>query len=236
MICPYCNDDSVCPFYRLRYNPNNFYPPLTVTTSRITNSNEKINESLQIPVFSGNINKNILSNINSNIKNDIMEFRNQMESAAEENAANLKKQGKKPNPYQIATTYSITYNKNNILSVSLFYQEYIGGKNSYIRTAYNYDLNNGDSMSLGNLFKPSTNYLAVLNQKTRRFLQLNYPGMLPQFNGISEDQPYYIDNNTLVIFPRFNQIAPSISEIPLVRIPLGELSDILKPQLLRFYP
>lgn len=208
-------------------------PPLTVTTIKITNTNDKINEYLQIPVFYGDINPQILQNINSNIKNDILEFKKQMEIAADENAENLKKQGKKPEPYEISNTYSITYNKNNILSISLFYQQYISGKNSYIRVTYNYDLKTGESMSLKNLFKHGVDYLGTLNRKARKKLQANYPNTLAQFKGITEDQPFYLDNNTLVLFPRFNEIAPTISAIPVIVIPLSELINILKPQLLR---
>lgn len=241
MICSYLicgmfyhiNIYEPYPTYRFVYSRIESYPPLTIATTKITNSNDKINEYLQIPVFHGEINPQILENINSNIKNDILEFKNQMESAADENAQNLKKQGKKPDPYQISNTYSITYNKNDILSISLFYQQYISGKNSYIRATYNYDLKTGGSMPLKNLFKQGVDYLGTLNRKTREKLQVNYPSILAQFKGIAEDQPFYLDNNTLVLFPRFNEIAPTVSAIPVIRIPLHELSNILKPQLLR---
>lgn len=242
MPCPYLAYGSFCPYetyeiypgmYRFAYSRVDSVPALTATSTQITNENPKISEYLQIPVFKGNIDKNILQNINSNVKNDIMEFKRQMEEAADENAEALKKQGKKVSPYQISNTYSVTYNKNNILSLSLIYQEYISGKNSYIRTTYNYNLETGESMSLKNLFKQGANYIEALNRKINSSIKMNYPEIAMKFKGISEDQPYYLDNDNLIIFLRFNEIAPIVSDIPVIRIPLWELSDILKPQLLR---
>jgi hypothetical protein len=241
MICPYLIQGTFCPFktyepysaYRFAYSPIESDPPLTVTTTQITKPDDKINEYLQIPVFHGEINPQILENINNNVKNDIMEFKSQMEASAEDNAETLKKLGKKPNPYQISNTYSLTYNKNNILSLSLIYQTLISGKNSYIKTTFNYNLQTGESMSLRNLFKQGVDYIGTLNRKIREKLQVNYPSIVSQFKGIAEDQPYYLDNNTLVLFLRFNEIATTVSDIPVIRIPLPELSNILKPQLLR---
>jgi hypothetical protein len=218
--------------YKFAYRTLEADPPLTATTTQIKSENDKIHEYLQIPIFKGDINKNILENINTNVKNDIMEFKQQMEEAAEENAENLKKQGKKPTPYEISNIYSITYNKNNILSVSLIYQEYVGGRNSYIRTTYNYNLQTGESMPLKSLFRQNTDYIETLNKKIREQLQANYPSITSQFTGITEDQPYYLDNTNLVVFLRFNEIAPFVSDIPVIKIPLTELGD-LKPQFLR---
>lgn len=241
MPCPYLAYGTFCPYethesynaYRFSYRPVKPDPPLAVATTKMTDTNEKITEYLQIPVFHGNIDKKILENINSNVKNDILEFKRQMEEAADENAENFKKQGKKVIPYQISNTYSITYNKNEILSLSLIYQEFISGKNSFIRTTYNYNLQTGESMPLRSLFKQGADYIGALNQKIREKLKVSYPEITAQFKGIAEDQPYYLDNNTLIIFLRFNEIAPIVSDIPVIRIPLAELSSILKPQLLR---
>lgn len=243
MICPYFYYFNSCSKRSKElYPPCNFEyrniqsdPPLSVTTTKIADTNDKIDEYLLIPVFHGNINSQILENINSNIKNDIIEFKTQMEAAAEENLELLKKQGKKPIPYQISNTYSITYNKNNLLSVSLIYQEYLNGRNSYIRTAYNYNLQNGESMPLESLFMPGTNYIDILNKKTREKLTSGSSGTSVKFKGIAKDQPYYVDDDNLVIFLRFNEISPVPSSIPVIRIPFSELSSILKPQLLKRY-
>lgn len=237
MYCPFLNYRTLCPikFHRLdpMYKANNSFrkldPPLSVTTTNVQNSTSEIIENLLIPVFHGSANPQILSHINNNVKNDILEFKNQMEAAAKEHARFLKLQGKQPDPFQIATTYSITYDKNNILSFSIFFQEYFSGKHNDIRTSYNYDLSTGNSISLGDLFRQGVDYSATLNKIAKQQLQTNYPSIAANYKGIAKDQPFYLDNNALVIYPRFNEIAPVVSAIPLIRIPFTNINNILKP-------
>lgn len=239
MICPYFYNTTnyffntyAYPDYRQEYCPARQTQPVTVTSSPMTKEDNRIKEYLQIPVFHSSTNPRVLEIINNNIKNDILEFKSSLEEAADEHYYMLKKQGKKPEPYEISNAFSVTYNKNGILSVSLFYHENINRRNSYIRTSYNYNLATGESMSLRSLFKPDTDYLRILDKRIAEKLNKDYPDMMPQFKGIAEDQPYYIDKDTLVIFPSFNEIGPTVSDIPVVRIPLSELSNILKPQFL----
>lgn len=224
MCCPFC-PFQYSNLYNIKRCKHNRTPldsnPLNVTFTEINEEKNYIQEHLQIPIFHGEINPQILANINNNIENDILEFKNQLETAAQENAENLKKQGKNIIPFQISNTYLVTYNKKNILSISLIYQEYINGKNSYIKTTYNYNLKSGESMPLKSLFKQNVNYIEILNNKIRAKLKTS------TFKGIAEDQPYYLDDNNLVIFLKFNEIAPLASEIPIIKIPLIELKDVL---------
>lgn len=233
MICPYAHNNMTCPFNTYsKYSHYRQASSVTITSYPMTKEDNKIKEYLQVPVFHGSYNPRVMEFINGNIRNDILEFKNQLEQEADEHYDMLKKQGKRPDPYEISNAFSVTYNKNNILSVSLFYHENIGKRNSYIRTSYNYNLATGESMPLRSLFKPNTDYLRILNRKIAEKLSSTYPGMIPQFKGIEEDQPYYIDKDTLVIFPNFNQIGTTVSDIPVVRIPFSELSNIIRPQLL----
>lgn len=228
--------------------PKNYYPQyymyrndtsktLTSTTETLSSQNNKIQEYLNIPVLKGDINPKALNYINGNIRSDILEFKSQMEEAADENAKALQAAGKPIVPFRVSNNYSITYNKNNILSISLIYQQYINGRTSYIRTSYNYNLQNANSMPLRSLFKPGSNYIETLNNKVRSILKSNpqdyFPNTASNFKGVAEDQPYYLDRDNLVLFFSFNEIAPTASEIPLIKIPLSELSTILNPQLLR---
>ncbi|WP_163193813.1 DUF3298 and DUF4163 domain-containing protein [Clostridium thermarum] len=227
-ICPYGTE-----LYRMD-SPNN---PINVVTKNIKTSNEKIKVELRIPIIQGSITPNILKHINSNFENDIMEFNSQMEQAADENAQAAKAANKKIDPYRISNIYAVTYNKNNIISVSLIYEQYINGRSYYIRTTYNYDINTGKSLSVADLFKPGVNGKALINTEIVKELGTNpqnyFPGAIQSFKGIADDQPFYIDGQDLVLFFRFNEIAPVASEIPVIRIPLSRFGDSIKPQLLR---
>lgn len=236
MFCPYLNHCTLHPMNRsglsLIYSFSRLNQPLTVTTTDIKNANSEIKENLLIPQFHGAVNPVILANINNNVRDDIMEFKTQMEAAAKEHANLLKSQGKQPNPYEISTTYSVTYDKNNFLSFSIFFQEYFNRKHNTIRTSYNYDLRTGNSLSLGDLFRQGFDYRTPLNKIAGMQLKANYPNIAADYKGVAEDQPFYLDNNTLVIYPKFNEFAPVASDIPLIRIPLISLKNILKPQFI----
>jgi hypothetical protein len=226
--CPYNSE-----FTRTN-SPNN---PINVIPKDMKSSNEKIREELRIPVAQGSAAPNVLKLMNSNFENDIMEFKSQMEYAAEENAQAAKKANKKIDPYRISNIYAVTYNKNNILSLSLIYEQYINGKSYYIRTTYNYDTNTGKSLSVQDLFKPGVNAKSLINTEIMMELGSNpqkyFPSAINTFKGIADDQPFYIDGQDLVLFFRFNEIAPVASEIPVIRIPLARFKDAIKPQLLR---
>lgn len=211
--------------------------PITVTTKELKSSNEKINENLRVPVLRGAVKPEVLNFINSNVNEDIMEFKRQMEEAADENAEKAKLAGKKVIPYDISNIYAITYNKNGIISVSIIYDELIDGRHYYIRAPYNYDTSNGKSLSVLDLFNPGVNAKALINDQIMREIRTNpqnyFPGAIKNFKGIADDQPFYIDNNNLVLFFGFNEIAPVASQIPVISIPLSRFKDALKPQVLR---
>jgi hypothetical protein len=175
--------------------------------------------------------------MNSNFENDIMEFKSQLEVAAEEALQTAKQTNKKYDPYRISNIFAVTYNKNNIISLSLIYEQHIGARTYYIRTTYNYDIVTGKSLSALDLFKPGVNAKSLINTEIMKELGTNpqkyFPGAIKNFKGIADDQPFYIDGQDLVLFFRFNEIAPVASEIPVIRIPLTKFSGALKPQLLR---
>lgn len=239
VICPFETYPYRCPFCSSR-NKNNtqniaynlYRESITSSTQEIKSENDKIKEYLRIPILHSNINYQILETINTNLKNDILEFKSQMESAADDNAELSEKQGKKNIPFEISNIYSITYDKNDILSLSLIYQENVNNQNSFIRTSYNYDLNTGKPLSLSDLFKPNTDYINTLNNQVRNILQKNssayFKDSIKNFKGIAQDQPFYLDDNTLNIYFSFNEIAPVASEIPIIKIPLSNLDRILK--------
>jgi hypothetical protein len=235
MKCPY-EPNIFCPYrriteHRFRYDGP---LPLSVNTKEIRLSNNKIDEYLRIPVYTGKISPEIIENINNNFYNDIMEFKTEIEKSAEDNWSKMKSEGKAPIPFQVSNIYNTTYNNNGILSTTLLYQEFINGINNFIKTSYNYDLSTGKSLSLKDLFLNNVNYKEVLDSIIRNQLAINpqdyFPNSLKNFKGISMDQPFYLDDGNLVVFFGFNEIAPISSNIPTIKIPLSEIKGYLKPK------
>ena len=192
-----------------------------------------IDENLKIPILDGIKNKTVQDRINASLEDDIMEFKRQMEEAAEENGSKAEKDGKNFIKYSISNNSTITYNKNNILSMSTLYYEYIGGLNSYIRAPYNFDIETGKPLGLKSVFNPGVPYRELINNEIRKQLILNkeiYPPDAAQnFKGIAEDHPFYLEDGNIVLLFGFNEIAPTISEIPVIKIPFSAFKDTIKP-------
>ncbi len=212
---------------------------LNVITDDLNKENSTIHEFLKIPVLHGNINPEILNNINTNIRNDILEFRNQFETSAEENAKEKEALGLSYKPWEISNNYILTYNKNSLFSISLIFEELINGKSSYIKTSYNYDLKTGSPLPLTALFKQGTDYIGFLNKESLKQIKANSSkyssNSTASFKGITSDHPYYLDNNSLNLFFGFNEIAPTSSDIAVIKIPYEDLNNILNFPLTRTF-
>lgn len=211
--------------------------PLNVKGQEIRFQDSVISESLRIPEILGNADKRVLNQMNGSFKNDILEFKSQLEEAAKEGAETAKRLGKPFKPYSISNVYQLTYNKNNMVSLSILYNEIIDGRSSYIRVPYNYDVRSGEPISIKDLFKDGVQYKAAINKKIIEKLKAGTvaypPATASNFKGIAEDQPFYLEGDNLVLFFSFNEIAPQAAEIPVVRIPLSDFRNLIKPQLLR---
>lgn len=227
---PYVIDN---PMYRYSFSRTN---PIQIKTNEINYSDEYIKADLKYPEIYGLENQRVQDFINNSIKNDIMEFKSQMEYAAKEAADKARMNGEEFKPFVISSVYEVTYNKNNIISISIIYHQYINGINSYIKTSYNFDLMNGEPVSLKDLFKEGVDYQSIVNKEVRKELILNrdkyFPDTLENFKGIAEYHPFYIDDKGLDIYFGFHEIAPIASEIPIIRIPFSALRNYLKPRYL----
>jgi hypothetical protein len=235
-----------CPFFRSQQNTEQQYAdmramaqprPVTVTTKEIRSQNPGLQVDLKMPEIRGILNKNVERTINNSIQSDVIEFRRQMEEAAKENVEKSTAAGRRVVPYVVSAVYELTYNKHNIMSLSMVYNELINGRHSYIKVPYNFDTVTGGSLSLKDLFRPGVDYRSLINKEVRRQLLQNrekyFPGTAENFKGVAEDQPFYLQNGHLVVFFGFHEIAPTEAGLPVFRIPLSNFRNEIKPILLR---
>lgn len=206
---------------------------VTITFKVIRNTNKYISEDLKIPILNGIKDTKIQNKINASLEDDIMEFKRQMEEAADEDGLKAEKKGKKFINYAISNNSTITYNKNNIISISNLYYESINDKNSYIRATYNLNTDTGLSIGLKDLFKSGTPYRELINNEIRKQLAANKDiyttDAAENFKGIVEDQPFYLEDGNIVLFVGFNEIAPTVSEIPVIKLPFKAFTSSIKP-------
>lgn len=219
-----------------RYNPYRVNH-IQIKTNEILYEDEYIKEDLKYPEIDGLANRQAQDFINNSIESDVMEFKRQMEVAAKEAADEARRNGAEFVPFVISSIYDVTYNENDILSISLIYHQYINRLNSYIQVSYNFDLSNGKPVSLKDLFKDGVDYQEVINKEIRKELLLNrekyFPNAAENFKGIAKYQPFYLENGDIVVYFGFHEIAPVASQIPVIKIPFSALRNYVKPKFLR---
>lgn len=211
--------------------------PVTVQTKEVRYKKSYIEVDLRIPIFQGSMHQAALNRINLAVESDIMEFNRQMEEAAKEFVERPMLEGIDVQPYIISNVYRITYNRNNIISMVLVYYEFVGGRDYYIRVSYNYSLLTGRPLSIGSLFRENVDYKRLIDDAIRNELQRNpgayFPGTAERFQGIAVDQPFYIEDDCIVIFFGFHQIAPTEAAIPVISLPFSLFGSALRPELLQ---
>lgn len=123
-------------------------------------------------------------------------------------------------PYQLYARYKLT-NNSGIISFYIDYYQFSGGAHGITnRVAYNIEETSGIEMQLKDIFKG--NYKDVINKEISRQISKDpdrYFTGKDGFNGIGDNQNFYIKNNKVVIYFGLYEIAPYASGISEFIIP-----------------
>ena len=106
-------------------------------------------------------------------------------------------------PYQLYARYKVT-NNSDIISFYIDYYQFSGGAHGITnRIAYNVEKSTGNEIQLKDIFKDNYNYKDVINKEINRQISKDpdrYFTGKDGFNGIADNQNFYIKNNTVVIY------------------------------------
>lgn len=123
-------------------------------------------------------------------------------------------------PYQLYARYKLT-NNSDIISFYIDYYQFSGGAHGITnRIAYNIEESTGMEMQLKDIFKGD--YKDVINKEISRQISKDpdrYFTGKDGFNGIGDNQSFYIKNSKLVIYFGLYEIAPYASGISEFIIP-----------------
>lgn len=211
----------------------NSYPQAMIEFNRLNEDNYsiKINDKIYksknnyldinviIPQLSETNNKEKENLINDEIINWTENWINEVKQIADEyfkdNPAPLM-------PYQLYARYKIT-NNSDILSFYIDYYQFTGGAHGVTtRIAYNVDLYTGAELMVEDLFKKEFDFKRVIDKEIGRQIAKDpdrYFMGKDGFNGIKQNQSFYIKNNSLVIYFGLYEIAPYASGISEFIIP-----------------
>lgn len=140
--------------------------------------------------------------------------------------------------YSFETDFSVAYNSKNFLSIVLNHYQYTGGAHgNYYAVGYNFNLTNGNLISLEDLIKDDSFDLlgleceeVILNEYKAN--SLFDAGLFENEINILPDQDFYVTPEALVLQFDPYEIAPySMGEIT-AEIPFERVKDLLKSNLL----
>lgn len=179
----------------------------------------------------------VIININNEICEEVMEFKNNIKKQAiayekmyKENLSNSNKKYIKYQ-YEVYINYEVTYYRNSIMSVVITKYKFTGSTHgmTYLDT-HNYNLLNGDRLTLEKMFKPGVDYKKIIDKFIIEEINDNpekYFKGDESFKGIDEKQPFYIEDDGIVVYFKLYEIAPYYVGIPKFKLKFNEFDKYL---------
>lgn len=196
---------------------------ITITDLVIEEEQEALKVDMVFPLVQGLKDKQVEEKINQIIQEEIINFKNQLQTESEEYLKSAKSEEWEIRKYIATTYYIVHYQKDDLLSLSVFYYSYTLGAHGYtLQRTYNFNLVNGEVILLGDIFKENKDYLDIINQEIKRQINLNpqeYFSEWSVFQSISQEQPFYFIEDGIVVYFGLYEIAPYASGIRYFKIP-----------------
>jgi hypothetical protein len=142
----------------------------------------------------------------------------------------IKKQNFEPRRTEMNGSFEVKTNQRGIVSISLnnyAYTEHYAHGMTYIYSL-TANINNGKIYQLKDLFKPDSDYIAVLSNIIKEELKRRDVPLLDGFENIKPDQDFYIADKCVVIYFQVYEITPYYVGLPMFPISVYTLENIVK--------
>jgi len=196
---------------------------IIITDLVIKEDQEALKVDMLFPLVQSMQDKQVEEKINQTIQKGILNFKNQLQAESEDYLKSARSEGWEIRKYIATTYYIVHYQKDNLLSLSVFYYSYALGAHGYtLQRAYNFNLENGKEILLGDILKEKKDDVDIINQEIKRQINLNPQEYFTEwtvFQSISQEQPFYLIEDGMVIYFGLYEIAPYASGIRYFKIP-----------------
>lgn len=209
---------------------------ITISSRAVKNDSDYMSVDLNIPVINGLADQEIQSALNTRFEKDAMDLQDKLKAEIDSYVKYNQENGFPIRPYELMTKYQECYQNTALLSLYVDYYQFTGGAHGATdRRPYNIDLKTGQDVALKDLFQSGYDYKTVINSKINEQIaaqpDIYFSGDMG-FKGITDDQRYYIQDGFLVVYFSQYEIAPYASGIPEFKIPLTDLKDGLRADLM----
>ena len=196
---------------------------ITITDLVIKEDREALKVDIVFPLVQGIKDKQVEEKINQTIQKDVLNFKEMLQTESEEYLQGAKEEGWEIKKYEAFAYYIVHYQKDDLLSLSVFYYSYtLGAHGHTLQRAYNFNLENGEKILLRYILKEKKDYVDFINQEIKRQMELNPQEYFTEwsvFQSISEEQPFYLIEDGIVVYFGLYEIAPYASGIRYFKIP-----------------
>lgn len=197
-------------------------PDIKLESKEVKSESQLINIDLNIPVVSGMADKEAQNLINQLMEKDALDRQAAMIADAEANSDFIRTEPY--HTYEFISRFYQYYATDDILSLYVDYYSFTGGAHGMTeRKAYNFDFKTGEELELSYFFAPEGNYPEMINEIVQAEINRNpeiYFEGEGGFQGIKEDQGFYVENDNLIVFFLQYEIAPYAAGIRTFAVPL----------------
>ncbi|MCR8745419.1 RsiV family protein [Romboutsia lituseburensis] len=201
---------------------------LSIDKNVIDESTSLVKCNLSYPIINEeSIYSNIINLINNVIYEDIITFKDVVNDGLKVELFKLDK-----NILHVITEYRVTFNKSNIISIPIEFSQLTGLYEVTYVNCYNYDLYKSKNLKLNDLFNTDTDYIKLINDKLYEKFehivkQYSYKTTDNRFDGICNEQNFYIEKDGIVLCFSSYEISKYISHVVEFKLLFSEYEEVL---------
>jgi len=125
--------------------------------------------------------------------------------------------------------FEVKTNERYVFSISLYNYAYAGGAHGLtLQQSLTFRSDTGKSYTLAELFKPGSDYAAVLSEQVKRQIAARDVPVFEPFGTIRPDQDYYVADRALVLYFQLYEITPYVYGFPYFPISVYDLQSIVR--------
>lgn len=190
---------------------------IKITTRLVDKSIPEASIKVEYPQISGVKSKDAERKINDVLQSRTDEFIKQSLQATKEGAPPSDK------PYQFLGNYTVTFNRDGLLSILLQYYSYTGGAHGNpTREGLTFRLSDGKLLTLDEVLKANPDYRRIVDPAIAKQLEAT-EGYFGGFKTIGSNPTYYLKNDGVVIYLPLYEYLPYVNGFPEFYFPFSEL-------------
>lgn len=132
---------------------------------------------------------------------------------------------------EILGTYEIKLNEKGLLSIlfSIYTYVYHAAHGITIYSSLTFDTHTGRVYKFSDLFTSKINYIPILNDIARKYIEKNDIMLINEYKGIEPNQEFYLTPDELVIYYQVYAYTPYAYGLFQIPIPYTQIQNLLGP-------